>query len=347
MKKNTYTDKELVLQLQNGNEQAFDLLYERYYRLVYFIANELCRNDADAKDISQEVFLQIQKSIQALQEPERLKQWINRITINKCKNLFRKHIDLPVEEDVLFQKQLREDRFYMLPEKQVHFKSDQEMIQYFIQHLSYECHEVILLRYYENMSMSEMADILDIPEGTVKSRLRKAKAELKKMISTYEKTYDVPLNFHVSDQVLGAAFAYSYAKTTSSLLPSIYKGKHLNIASMLPAVSAKLLIASLACVGVSGAYVLYQSQQEEQPSTLPVHEAYKATDSLAKQYYFQLKDWACCRDDMERKSKEEFEEMKTVYQALKSTSSPYYQRLVDDQWTTDFEELEKQLQIQG
>lgn len=340
MRKKTYTDKELVIQLQHGNEQAFDLLYEKYYRLVYFIAYELCKNDADAKDISQETFLQMRKSIHNLQEPDRLKQWINRITINKCKNLFRKHIDMPVEDDILFHKQLKENRFYMLPEKNIHFKSDQECVKYFIQLLSYECREVILLRYYENMSMSEMAEILEIPEGTVKSRLRKAKAELKSLISSYEKVNETPLSFEVNDALLTTALTSSFMEYTSSIAKPSFKESHWNISSLLPNVTTKILVASLACVGVGSSYLAYQSYQEQQLPSLPIQEVNKISDTKAKQYYFKLMDWACCREDMEKKSKAEFHEVREMYQALKNSSSPYYQRLIDENWDADFEELD-------
>ena len=57
------TDVSLIMAVQSGNEEAFNQLYEQYYRLVYFIAYEMCHNDADAKDILQETFVQVEKSI--------------------------------------------------------------------------------------------------------------------------------------------------------------------------------------------------------------------------------------------------------------------------------------------
>lgn len=345
MKKKTYTDRELVLRLQGGKKEAFDAIYEKYYRLVYFIAYELCKNDADAKDISQETFVQIQKSIHHLQDPDRLKQWINRITINKCKNLFRKHIDLPVEEDVLFQNHVQEERFYMLPDHAVHFKSDQEMVQHFIQHLSYPSREVIVLCYYEYLSMSEIAEVLEIPIGTVKSRLRKAKKELKDKIDAYVAANDVPISFHLHDGILSAALLASYTASTSSLPKPIPQyPKHIGFSS-LTAMPSHVLIASVVCIGAGSSYFAYQAFQEKQTATLPIHEANKMNDTLAKQYYFQLMDWACCREDMEEKNKEDFDDINKIYHALKSSSSPYYQRLVDEKWTSDFEELENLSQL--
>lgn len=182
MKKKTYTDRELVLRLQSGKKEAFDAIYERYYRLVYFIAYELCKNDADAKDISQDTFLQVKKSIHSIKEPAHFKSWLNQIVLSKTKNLFRKNKTQNLDnENPYYQNHLIEERTYMIPNATMHFKTDEELMHYFISLLPRTQREVLILRYFQNYSMQEMADILEVPLGTVKTRLLYGKNALKKI----------------------------------------------------------------------------------------------------------------------------------------------------------------------
>ena len=85
------TDPSLIRKVQAKDEEAFNLLYHRYVKLVYYIAYRICKNDADSQDIVQDTFLQVKRMIHNLKNPSLFKFWLNQIAISKCKNLFRKN----------------------------------------------------------------------------------------------------------------------------------------------------------------------------------------------------------------------------------------------------------------
>ena len=112
-----YTDEELVQMLQNDSEEAFNLLYQRYVKLVYYIAYRFCKNDADSQDIVQETFLQVKRMIRNINNPALFKFWLNQITVSRCKNLFRKNKYVTYDDEHYEVKNnLTETREDVLPE---------------------------------------------------------------------------------------------------------------------------------------------------------------------------------------------------------------------------------------
>lgn len=343
--KKTYTDGELVRNLQCGDETAFDELYERYHKLVYFIAYEMCRNDADAKDILQETFLQVKKSIVEMKEPDNFKPWLNRITVNKCKNLFRSRKTVELDEDnAWFKNHMQEERMYMLPEAKLHFENDQDLIHQLMNHLSDVQREVLVLRYFEQMSMKEMAEVLEVAEGTIKTRLMYAKNNLKKSINVYENETGVKVNFHVEDGALVALFAYAYKKLKQPVIVQNYgkqqKKRFHSSSSMVFQMACVSLVGVVAGAGIM-AFQEYESNKTkavmEYDSSKQKNQ--KQEEGKAKEYYFQLMDWACCEDDMKIKTKEQFEEIMPLYNDMTSTPSQYLERLKQEHWIEYFNQV--------
>lgn len=323
----------LIQAVINGDEEAFNQLYDQYYRLVYFIAYELCHNDADAKDILQETFIQIKQSISSLQDPHNFKAWMNRIVVNKCKNLFRSKRNVEMDqEDNWYRHHVIEDRFYMLPEYKMHMENDQELVHELMKQLSDVQREVLLMRYFEQMTMQEMAEALAVPVGTVKTRLLYGKNRLKELILAYEKENDTKINFKVDSFGLVALFVYLYQHTAFPLPVArvkVKKKRRFNDHVL------NGITASLAIVCVCSSVLAFQAFKE--PSNHRDQTIQPQDHNLYKQYYFTLMDWACCKDDMLVKSKKDFDEIMTIYKELKSSDSAYAERLADNQWFHDFE----------
>lgn len=345
MHKKKMSDADLILAVQSGDEQAFEMLYQMYYKLVYYIAYELCRNDADAKDVSQETFVQVKKSIGSLQDINNFKPWLNRITINKCKNLFRANKTANFDmDDPYFQNNVVEDRNYMLPEANLHLKSDQDILHELISKLPLIQREVLLLRFFENLSMKEMAYVLDIPEGTVKTRLLYGKDNLKKMVQEYEHIQKLKLDFH-SDAAISAVFASGFAalqvpKAVSLL--SIKKHNSFSSGIVSTTVGKIAIVGTLATTGGIGAVSYYQAtQKKEVPLSKPIIQSY--VDTNARTLYFELMNWASCEQDIKAKTKDEILEVSDKYETLKQGNSAYYKRLIQDQWAMIYEELLKTL----
>ncbi len=328
-------DVSLILAVQSGNEEAFNQLYEQYYRLVYFIAYEMCHNDADAKDILQDTFMQVEKSIKTLKDPENFKPWLNRIVINKCKNLFRSRKTVQMDyDDLWYQYHVLEERNYMLPEENLHQLNDKQIIHRLMGQLNTSQREVLILRYFEHMSMKEIADTLQIPEGTVKTRLLYGKNHLRDLVLAYEQENEIKLNFYVADGTLAALFAYWYTQTSMPKVPVVAHKQRYKFSK-----GQNWIMASLCAVAVGGGIMMASSSDwgNTPPSTQPTQTV--VSETQARELYFKLMDWACCRDDMEVKSKEDFETILPLYQEMISTPSLYLERLKADHWIEDFEEI--------
>lgn len=330
-------DVNLIQEVINGNEEAFNQLYDTYHRLVYFIAFELCHNDADAKDILQETFIQIKQSISSLQDPASFKAWMNRIVINKCKNLFRSKRNVDMDEnDVWYQNHVIEDRFYMLPENKLHMETDQLLVHELMKQLSDVQREVLIMRYFEHMSMQEMAEVLEVPIGTVKTRLLYGKNHLKELISAYEKENDIKIDFRVDSLGLSALFVYLYHNTSLAIPVSMPKARAKKLFSnqLLNGIMGSLAVVCLCSTAMGFHFYREQSNKDQ---TILVQD----NDTL-KQYYFTLMDWACCRDDMLVKNKSDFEAVMPMYKTLKNSHSAYADRLIKDHWFDDFEAIYEQ-----
>lgn len=327
------TDVALILAVQNGDEEAFNQLYEQYSRLVYFIAYEMCHNDADAKDILQETFIQVKKSINTLEEPENFKPWLNRIVINKCKNLFRARRTVELDyDDLWYQYHVEENRTYMLPEENLRKQTDQEVIHRLMQELNPAQREVLILRYFEHLSMKEIAAILEIPEGTVKTRLLYGKNHLRELIDAYEKENEVKLNFHVEGRALMLLYAYWYRHNKFEKGKPLVKHKQRKIEN--PVWNG--VMAALCTVIIGCGFMIAKGYQQNYAQP-PVSTTQIAYEDQARTLYFQLMDWACCRDDMETKTKAEFDAVMPLYQKMLATPSLYLERLKADHWIEDFE----------
>jgi RNA polymerase sigma-70 factor, ECF subfamily len=162
-------DLTLIRRCQAGDNGAYAALFDNYKNLVFRTAYLCLGNPLDAEDILQEVFIQLYRSI-GNYDPARgmFTTWLYRITVNRCLNIRRRRgfFSLPLEE--LPDNVLREPA---LSESQ---HADVDSVQHALGRLSMKLRVVIVLRYFWDLSNAEIAEILDLPLGTVKSRLNLA-----------------------------------------------------------------------------------------------------------------------------------------------------------------------------
>lgn len=330
------SDAELLQFLQE-DEKAFNELYHRYHRLVYYVAYELCRNDADAKDVMQETFVKVRKAANGLREPEKFKYWLNAVTISRCKDLFKKNkYGNSDSETGYLEDKVIETRRYLLPEKELHFKSDQAMLHHFIDLLPQNQKEILLLKFFADMPIKDIAELYDISEGTVKSRIHYAKQSLRGMVENYnQKDKNKPLNFEVSDAIVAAAFTYAFHKGQMFF----YRPKLHNMIK-----SPFSILAVSTCVVVTSGVLLQRYFKQEEPNLTryaiqneAIHK--ESTNDESKNAYFDLMDWAACPSDMEIKSEADIQEILPLYQLLKERNDAYYQLLLKQNWVEPFEEI--------
>lgn len=176
------TDLELVQKCQQGETYAFRLLYQRYEQKVRGTLYKLCDNQL-LDDLQQEVFLKAWKSLPKLRNGEYFSTWLYRICWNvaydygKARKLDRTKILNQAQESM--QDLARATNHHQTGLLQLHY---QDIVQSALQSLSWEHRAVIVLHDLEDMPQKEVAQVLSIPVGTVKSRLFKARKGLRQFL---------------------------------------------------------------------------------------------------------------------------------------------------------------------
>lgn len=189
-----YDDKTLVLAIQNGDTEAFAALLRRYEKTVYRTCYLVTGNAEDAEDLTQEVFLRVWSGIGNYRGESKFFTWLYAVTKHVCADRVRKnsrtpkHISLtPPDgaEDVSAPEPRDTDR-QNAPDEAVCLRETQEAVRRAIASLKDEYRVIVLLRDIEGCSYEEIAAILGIEVGTVKSRLNRAREALKKRLRKTE-----------------------------------------------------------------------------------------------------------------------------------------------------------------
>ncbi|MBN2000446.1 sigma-70 family RNA polymerase sigma factor [candidate division KSB1 bacterium] len=178
------SDEQLLVLVKKGKIAAFDVLYLRYsQRLLYFFYRMLNGDKDKAQDFLQETFLRIFKNAHSFNPARRFSTWVYSIAYNLCKNEYRRMSRNILEHrDEIEEIHIQQDRTY---EQKL---DDQFFVQAVfeqLQQLKPEQKSAFILRFQENLSTLEISEILDCPEGTVKSRLFYVTKKLAKKLYNY------------------------------------------------------------------------------------------------------------------------------------------------------------------
>lgn len=180
------TIKELVLSAKNGNKKAFDKLYELTHNDVWFTCVSLLKDEENAKDIMQETYITAFLKLDTLNDEQKFCGWITSIAVNKCKNKLKGKVEYQIDDEVLIAKTETDE--LMLPEEYITKAEKRKvLLQIMEDTLSFNQYQTVLMFYFDEMSISEIAQGLEISEGTVKSRLNSSRAKMKTAIEDYEK----------------------------------------------------------------------------------------------------------------------------------------------------------------
>lgn len=182
-------EAELIKRCKSGDRGAFNELFKQYETRVINIAYGMLSDYNDACDAAQEVFIKVYRNIDSFKENSSLSTWIYRITANTCSDMLRKRqkravvisIDADTDDDGL-KKEIPDST--PLPDEYIEHSEVQIAVRNAVMELSDEYREVITLCDFEDMSYDAIAEILECPVGTVKSRLNRARTALKKKLSS-------------------------------------------------------------------------------------------------------------------------------------------------------------------
>ncbi|MEF9935391.1 MAG: sigma-70 family RNA polymerase sigma factor [Clostridium sp.] len=160
----------LVKIAKKGSKEAFSSLIKLYEKDLYRVSITMVKNNEDALDCIQDTILKAYEKIETLKEEKFFKTWLLRILINNCNNLInsrKKIVDLGG----------------YIPEEAISEDIESIEIKEYVDGLEDQLRILIVLYYFEDMGVREISTSLKIPEGTVKSRLHRARGLLSQMIS--------------------------------------------------------------------------------------------------------------------------------------------------------------------
>lgn len=164
--------KQAIIAFQNGDVDSFTDIYKLQYDHVYYIALQHARHEQEAQDITQEVFIEIYKSLSQLKEVTHFNAWLNKITYSYfIKSIRSKQIKKRVHlnEDSNLENIIVDPT--VTPSDQYISEEILGAVEASFDLLSKDQKEVARMRFYDELSISEISDVMKVPEGTIKSRI--------------------------------------------------------------------------------------------------------------------------------------------------------------------------------
>ena len=168
--------------IKNGNQSAFSELYERFNQRLYYYFFRMLGNDKEvANDFLQDIFLKIINKPELFKPENKFTSWIFTVAHNMCKNEYRhREVRKIISNDENPDQFLTDENSY-----EETLKKEQLITQLFteIEYMEEDQKAILLLKYKENFSLKEISEILELPLGTIKSRLYYARVELTKKLA--------------------------------------------------------------------------------------------------------------------------------------------------------------------
>jgi RNA polymerase sigma-70 factor (ECF subfamily) len=170
-----HSDKTLVEKTLKGDKRSFEILVEKYYKPIYNLAFRMTSNKEDSEDITQVVFMKAYKKLESYQPTYRFFSWIYKIAVNESLNSIKKR---PIYSEIPVS----------IPSTSKSIEMENEIlnisvqVQNAIMELTPKYRILIILKHLQNCQYSDIANILEIPENKVKSRLFTGRQLLRKIL---------------------------------------------------------------------------------------------------------------------------------------------------------------------
>ena len=183
------TEQELVTLAKQGDQDAFARLVESNQNKIYSLALRMTGNPEDGADLAQEAFLRAWRSLPTFQEESSFSTWLYKLTSNLCIDFLRREkrrkaavttISLDDDEDESPSIEVPDQRF--TPETEVERRELRAAMSRALRSMSEEHRQILILREVEGLSYTEIAQALELEEGTVKSRIARARISLRNIL---------------------------------------------------------------------------------------------------------------------------------------------------------------------
>jgi len=179
---------QLVKQAMRSDDSVWGEIYEKTHRYVYFMALKFLRSEQDAQDITQEVYIQAIRSIGQLYSADSFFGWLRSIVYSKCKDLVKKKKPTLLEDEAQgWLENIPEIDDKFLPDMTLDSAESRRMILELIDALPYLQRQAVMFYYYDEMTIDQIAALMECPAGTVKSRLNYARQQIKNGVKEHER----------------------------------------------------------------------------------------------------------------------------------------------------------------
>ena len=181
------SDQQLVERVQAGEKAAFDLLVRKYQHRVLKLVSRFVSDAAEAEDVAQEAFLKAYRALASFRGDSAFYTWLYRIAINTAKNALVSNRRRPVDFDLDLQDPEQYDRHARLkegdtPEGVLLTEEIRNVVERAMEQLPEDLRTAIVLRELEGLSYEEIAEAMDCPVGTVRSRIFRAREAIDKKL---------------------------------------------------------------------------------------------------------------------------------------------------------------------
>lgn len=278
-----YQEK-LIDKVISGDEKAFEEIYKSTYKKVHFTCRAFLKNENDVADIEQEIYITVLNSLETLQDKSKFESWLGKITVNKCRDYMKKKNPVLVEDEIMAEV-LEEDNELKLPEEYVSNKAKRKILMDIIREcLSDTLYQTVILFYFNDMSATEIAEIMECPVGTITSRLCLARGKIKEGILAYEKKSGDKLHGIVLVPVLGLLFKEeAMAMEPQILLSNIVKNSSTKLntvrvaesggKAMFKTLKMKILVGLTATALVGGGVTVTVLNQSEKKAETTIEQS--------------------------------------------------------------------------
>ena len=191
MKPSPKIQKEVIESCKAGDDEAFAEIVLHCQKKVFNIAYRMLGNSEEAKDLAQEVFISVFESIKNLKEETKFDAWLTQITLNHCRNRWkylkrRQYFSSDSLDDPIETEDGSVPRAIYDPSDNPETLYEKKMIRQFVQRgllkLKEDQRELVVLRDLQGFSYEETGECLGLPEGTIKSKLHRARMDLKEVL---------------------------------------------------------------------------------------------------------------------------------------------------------------------
>ena len=180
------TDADLVARCRAGDREAWELIVRQRHTRVYNLAFRFTGRAEEAEDLTQEVFLKVYRTLHLFRpESGALDTWISRVARNHCIDHYRKFKTergntAPLEDH--HETLARPTSHVETPDESLNRREASERVQMLLARLPQDQREAVILRDLEELTYEEIADLLKVPIGTVKSRINRGRIELARLL---------------------------------------------------------------------------------------------------------------------------------------------------------------------